>query len=202
MFFYDVTSSQVANLNRTAVVLIPFGAVEQHSLHLPLGTDSIIGEAIARRLKQELSRQILVLPFTWLGSSRHHMGFPGSVTAEIETLIDVGVELGSSVAAHGFRNFILLNSHGGDINKVAVIAEKLRYRPNPVLKVVAVTYWHLIAKEIRDIRETPLGGMGHAGELETSAMLAVSPEHVRQDMMGADGQEKFSQFEGSDMFSP
>ena len=202
MFLYDLTWQQVSNLDRSTVVLIPFGAVEQHSLHLPLGTDSIIGEAIARRLEREFPEQVLVLPITWLGCSRHHMDFPGSLTAEIETFIGVGEQLVSSMADHGFRNFILLNSHGGNINKVALMAEKLRYRPGPVLKVAAVTYWHLIGKEIQDIRETPLGGMGHACELETSIMLAVMPELVRQDLMEADGPENRSQFEGSDMFAP
>ena len=201
MILYDLTWQQVANLDHSMVVLIPFGSVEQHSLHLPFGTDSIIGEAIARRLEQQMPGHVLVLPITWLGCSRHHMGFPGSLTAETETFISVGEQLVSSMAAHGFRNFILLNSHGGNTNQVALMAENLRYRPGPALKVVAVTYWHLISKEIQDIRETPLGGMGHAGELETSVMLAVKPDLVRQDLMEADGPEKRSQFEGSDLFA-
>jgi len=202
MYLYELTSQQVSNLDRSTVVVIPFGAVEQHSLHLPLGTDSIIGEAIARRLEAELPEQVLVLPISWLGCSRHHMDFPGSLTAEIETFIGVGEQLVTSMAEHGFKNFILLNSHGGNINKVTLMAEKLRYRPGPLLKVVAVTYWHLIGEEIQGIRETPPGGMGHAGELETSVMLAVRPELVRQDLMEADGPQKRSQFEGSDMFAP
>jgi creatinine amidohydrolase len=200
MLLYDLTSPQVSELDRSTVVVIPFGSVEQHSLHLPLGTDSIIGEAIAHRLEQELREQILLLPMTWLGCSRHHMDFVGSLTAEIETFIDVGEQLVSSMSEHGFRNFILLNSHGGNTNKVSLMAEKLRYKLGPAVKVVAVTYWHLISEEIQAIRETPIGGMGHSGELETSVMLVVRPELVRKDLIDPDGLESASKFEGRDLF--
>ena len=200
MLLYDLTSPQVSELDRSTVVVIPFGSVEQHSLHLPLGTDSIIGEAIAHRLEQELPEQVLLLPMTWLGCSRHHMDFAGSLTAEIETFIDVGEQLVSSMAEHGFRNFILLNSHGGNTNKVSLMAEKLRYKLGPAVKVVAVTYWHLISEEIQTIRETPIGGMGHSGELETSVMLVVRPELVRKDLIDPDGLESASKFEGRDLF--
>jgi creatinine amidohydrolase len=202
MILYNLTSPQVSDLDRSTVVVIPFGSVEQHSLHLPLGTDSIIGEAVAHRLEQELPEQVLVLPMTWLGCSRHHMDFAGSLTAEIDTFIEVGEQLVSSMAEHGFRNFILLNSHGGNTNKVSLMAEKLRYRLGPALKVVAVTYWHLISEEIQAIRETPIGGMGHSGELETSVMLVARPELVRKELIDPDGPEKPSKFEGSDLFAP
>ena len=201
MFLYELIWQQGANLDRSRVVLIPFGSVEQHSLHLPLGTDSIIGEAIARRLEQELPEQVLLLPFTWLGCSRHHMDFAGSLTAEIDTFIEVGEQLVSSMSEHGFRIFILLNSHGGNTNKVSLMAEKLRYKLGPTVKVVAVTYWHLISEEIKSIRETPIGGMGHSGELETSVMLVVRPELVRNDLIDADGPEEPSKFEGRDLFA-
>ncbi|HXH48125.1 MAG TPA: creatininase family protein [Terriglobia bacterium] len=201
MLLYDLTSPQVSELDRSTIVVIPFGSVEQHSLHLPLGTDSIIGEAIARRLEQALPDQVLLLPTTWLGCSRHHMDFARSLTAEIETFIDVGEQLVTSMAEHGFRNFILLNSHGGNTNKVSLMAEKLRYKLGPTVKVVAVTYWQLIGEEIQAIRETPIGGMGHSGELETSVMLVVRPELVRKDLIDPDGPENPSKFEGRDLFA-
>lgn len=202
MILYNLTWEEVARLDRQMVVLAPFGAVEQHSLHLPLGTDSIIGEALARRLEAKLPDQILVLPLTWLGCSRHHMDFAGSLTAEIDTFIETGEQIVSSMAAHGFGKFILLNSHGGNEAKISIMAEKLRYRPGPPLKVVGVTYWNLIGEEIRGIRQSARGGMGHSCELETSLMLATQPELVRRERMEADGPTKLSPFEGSDMFAP
>jgi creatinine amidohydrolase len=202
MLLYGMTWDEVAKLDRQAVVVAPFGAVEQHSFHLPMGTDSILIEAIAKRLEQRIPERVCVLPVTWLGCSRHHMDFAGSLTAEVETFIEVGEQLVGSMSEHGFRNFILLNGHGGNVNKISLMAEKLSYRPGPKLKVVGITYWHLISREIQDIRETPLGGMGHACELETSLMLAAHPELVRLGRMEADGQFGDSVFERKDMFSP
>ena len=200
MILYHLTSEEVGRQNRDIIVIVPFGSVEQHSLHLPLGTDSLIGETIARRLEKRMPDQVLVLPMIWLGCSRHHMDFAGSLTAEIETFMATGEQVVTCMAEHGFRNFLLLNSHGGNTTKVSLMAEKLRYRLGPKVKVVGVTYWHLIAEEIRAIRETPLGGMGHAGELETSIVLAVQPDMVRRERMEADGPAKSSQFEARDMF--
>jgi creatinine amidohydrolase len=96
---------------------------------------------------------------------------------------------------------MLLNSHGGNTNKVSLMAEKLRYKLGPATKVVAVTYWHLIAEEIQSIRETPIGGMGHSGELETSVMLVARPELVQKDLIDPDGPENPSKFEGRDLFA-
>lgn len=202
MLLYNLTWEEVSHLDRNMVVVAPFGAVEQHSYHLPLGTDSIITEAIARRLERQMPERVLVLPIVWLGCSRHHMDFPGSLTAEIDTFIAVGEQLVGSMAAHGFRNFILLNGHGGNVSKISLMAEKLRYRPGALLKVVGVTYWDLIGQEIKSIRETPLGGMGHACELETSLIFATRPELVRRERMEPDGPKQVSEFEEKDMFAP
>jgi creatinine amidohydrolase len=197
---FSMTWEEIAQIDREAIVVIPFGAVEQHSHHLPVGTDTMIVEGIAQRLERELPRMVLLLPTIYLGCSRHHMAFAGSLTAEIETFMDVGVQLAESMAHHGFKNILLLNGHGGNTNKIAIIAEKLRYRQGPPLNAVGVTYWHLIRDEIREIRETPIGGMGHACELETSILLALSPASVRIDRMEAGGLNRGTQFAGADMF--
>ncbi len=202
MQLYEMTWEEVAKLDRSMVVVVPIGAVEQHSHHLPLGTDTILAEAIALRLGHEIPDRVLITPAVWLGCSRHHMDFPGSLTAEIDTFIATGEQVVSSMAHHGFRNFILLNGHGGNISKIAIMTEKLRYLPGAQLKVVGISYWHLIAEEIKTIRETPLGGMGHACELETSLMLATKPELVRRERMEADGLRSASEFAEKDMFSP
>lgn len=202
MLLYGMTWEEVAKLDLHMVVVAPFGAVEQHSLHLPLGTDSILIEAIALRLEQRMPERVCVLPVTWLGCSRHHMDFAGSLTAEVDTFLEVGEQLVGSMTEHGFRNFILLNGHGGNVNKISIMVEKLSYRHGPQLKVVGVTYWHLISQEIQGIRETLVGGMGHACELETSLMLAARPELVRLSRMEADGCRGESMFERKDMFAP
>jgi creatinine amidohydrolase len=202
MLLYEMTWEEIARLDREMVVLVPFGAIEQHSLHLPMGTDSILIEAIALRLEKQIPERVCVLPVTWLGCSRHHMDFSGSLTATADTFIKVGEHIVRSMAEHGFRKFILLNGHGGNVNKISLITENLSYEAAARLKVVGVTYWHLITQEIKAIRETGLGGMGHACELETSLMLACHPELVRLSRMRADGNFCDSEFDRKDMFAP
>jgi creatinine amidohydrolase len=202
MLLYGMTWEEVARLDRKMVVIVPFGAVEQHSLHLPMGTDSILIEAVAHRLEKQIPERVCVLPVTWLGCSRHHMDFAGSLTARGDTFLDVGEQIVRSMAEHGFRRFILLNGHGGNVNRISLMAENLSYQPGAKLKVVGITYWHLITQEIKAIRETGHGGMGHACELETSLMLACHPQLVRLSRMEADGHFCDSEFERKDMFAP
>lgn len=201
MLLFNLTWEETSQLDREMIVVVPLGSVEQHSHHLPLGTDSILVEEIAQRLEKRIPARVLLTPTVWLGCSKHHMDFSGSLTAETATFLRVGEEVVESLAQHGFRKFILLNGHGGNTSKIAVMVESLRYRPGPILKVVGVTYWHLIREEIKSIRETPLGGMGHSCELETSMMLACRPELVRRDRIEADGPSHRSEFEEMDMFA-
>jgi creatinine amidohydrolase len=202
MLLNRMTWEEVARTDREIVAIVPFGALEQHSFHLPMGTDSILIDAVARRLEKQIPDQVCVLPVTWLGCSRHHMDFAGSLTATVDTFLAVGEEIVSSMAEHGFRRFILLNGHGGNVNKISLMAENLSYQHGAKLKVIGITYWHLITEEIKAIRETPLGGMGHACELETSLLLASHPELVRLGRMEADGHFCDSEFDRKDMFAP
>ena len=70
----EMTWQEVNSLDRATVVLVPFGAMEQHGAHLPLETDALIGESISRRLDESCEGRLLVLPTQWLGLSTHHMG--------------------------------------------------------------------------------------------------------------------------------
>lgn len=197
-----MTWDEASQLDRNLVVVVPFGATEQHSYHLPLGTDAFIIEGIARELDKQIGQKICILPTTFLGCSRHHMDFAGSLTAHVDTFIKVGEQLVDSMAQHGFTKFMLLNGHGGNIDKLSIICENLTYRPNQHLTVIGVTYWHLIREEIRDIRETASGGMGHACELETSLMLLLNANLVHKERMEAGALNRGTRFLSGDMFDP
>jgi creatinine amidohydrolase len=198
MYLSELTSQQVAELDRSTVVLAPFGSLEQHSYHLPLITDSLIGEEIARRLDAQFNNQLLRLPIQWLGYSPHHMMFTGSLTTTIDTFITMVVETLDSIATHGFQKVLMLNSHGGNIAPLEVALQKIQYK-HPDKRFVCATYWKVAPKEIAEIRETDMGGMGHACELETSILLAIRPDLVRKDKMEKDGIVPQSQFLFKDM---
>src|SRR5665213_1137336 len=87
MFLPEMTWQLVNELDRSTVVVVPFGAMEQHGAHLPLETDSLIGQEIARRLDEKCGGRLLVLPCQWLGLSTHHMSFAGTLSASVDTYL-------------------------------------------------------------------------------------------------------------------
>ena len=99
-------------LTRTDMVIIPVGALEQHSLQLPIGTDFLNGLERAKLVAQQTD--VLVAPILMPGNSPYHMGFAGTITLPAETIQKVYFEAAQSLMKHGFRRFLLLNSHGGN----------------------------------------------------------------------------------------
>jgi creatinine amidohydrolase len=108
------------------------------------------------------------------------------------------VETIGSIAKAGFRRFLLLNAHGGNRAILDVAANELKFR-FPEASFVLATYWNIARSELQSLRESAAGGMGHACELETSILLAVSPEHVRIDQARPDGAWPCSEFFANDM---
>lgn len=198
MQLQEMTWQEIDALDRATVVVAQFGAVEQHGPHLPLETDALIGREIARRLDRQCNGRLLVLPTQWLGLSTHHMSFPGSITASPETYLAMASEILGSIVHAGFRKILMLNSHGGNVSILDVVLTKCRTL-YPDAHIVSTTYWNAAANEIRALRESAPGGMGHACELETSLVLATRPELVRKELAQAGGQWPCSEFFAKDM---
>lgn len=149
-------------------LLVPVGSCEQHGPHLPLDTDTRIAVAVARGVAERFPA-VAVAPAVAYGASGEHQGFPGTLSIGTEALTGLLVELGRSAFPGGdrvpFRRLVLVNGHGGNhaaaSQAVAVLAAEGR----------AVDAWF----------PTVDGGDAHAGRTETSLLLAVAPEHVRDD---------------------
>jgi creatinine amidohydrolase len=186
MFLSKMTWQEVNKLDQSTVVVIPFGAIEQHGLHLPLETDALIAQELARRLDEECGGDLLVAPTQWLGLSTHHMSFAGTITASVDTYLALASEILGSLAAAGFQKMLVLNAHGGNGSALDVVLTKCRLQ-FPGTRIVLVTYWNVAAQQLSELRETPIGGMGHACELETSLLLAIEPTLVRTDRLQPDG---------------
>lgn len=198
MVLSEMTWKQVNELDRSTVVLVPFGAMEQHGLHMPLETDSLIATELARRVDEACGRGLLVAPTQWLGLSTHHMSFSGTISASVETYLALTTEILSSIAQAGFKKILVLNAHGGNVSALDVVLTKCRLM-HPETRIVLVTYWNAAAQEIAEIRESLPGGMGHACELETSLVLLAKPHAVRTGLMEPDGRWSQSEFLGKDM---
>ena len=85
MILAEMTSPDVAALPKDIVAVMPVASTEQHSLHLPVFTDSLIIGEVTRRLEAAVPEEVLLLPVLWLGYSQHHMRYPGTLSASSET---------------------------------------------------------------------------------------------------------------------
>lgn len=199
MFLEKMKWSEVAELPREEMIVVcGISAMEQHSLHLPMGTDFFIGSELVRRLEAELPSKLVCLPVIWFGSSSHHMDFAGTVSVSSHNMVMLLGDIARSVHAHGFRKLLLLNSHGGNRGVLARCVQELG-EEIPDLGIAGATYWEVAKSEISAIRETPFGGLGHACELETSIMLRI--DHALVDMSKAkpDGLASQSRFTQGEM---
>lgn len=176
----DLTWPDVAALPRSTPVVFPIAAMEQHGRHLPIATDSLLTAEIARRAEAALGTRILFAPLVWLGNSHHHMDFPGTLSAEPRTYVDLLCGLLENYLAHGFTRLVLLNGHGGnDVpGRQAVFEVRQRHRDRHDLLLLLLTYWKAGegAASHPGLKQT---AMGHACEWETSMVLRLAPHLVK-----------------------
>ena len=180
MIWDQLTSPEIDALNRSIPVILPVAAIEQHGAHLPLATDRMIGEYFCHQLHMDIPDNVLILPAMGVGCSEHHLDFRGSLTLQHDTFLQQAEDILGSVAHHGFKNLIIFNSHGGNSGIAQVIVEHFGYR-HPECRVVLATWWKITGEALFELNETGAGGVGHAGEFETSLMMTIAPELVHHD---------------------
>jgi creatinine amidohydrolase len=167
-----------------AVVVLPIAATEQHGPHLPVMTDTRLGQEIAHRAARKAypTRPTVVTPVVWCGLSEHHMPFGGTLILSHDTFRRVIRDLIVALTRHGFRHMLISNSHGGNIIAMQQIADELAGQVPAT--IVATTYVTEAAEAIAALLEDQ-PGIQHACEGETSMMLACEPELVDQVNLGA-----------------
>ncbi|HVL39316.1 MAG TPA: creatininase family protein [Fimbriimonadaceae bacterium] len=183
-----LTWQDVELLDRSLVVLIPTGSLEQHGPHLPLFTDSLIGTAVAEAVEREIPDRVLLTPTLWLGASGHHLAFPGSLSNSFEAYISAIESIVECLIPHGFTKFYILNAHGGNTEPNGVAMRKLKAR-HQSLTFGHSGYFAFVETEVANVMEGPLKGIKHACEAEASLMLHLHPELVRKDKLRDDGLE-------------
>ena len=196
-----MTSPQVAKAIEDGfrTVLLAVGSTEQHGPHLPLGTDSLIGDTLMERIAKRLGKT-LVAPTIRVGVSEHHMTFCGSMTLREEVLEEVIVDYCRSLARHGFQTIIVIPTHGGNKKTVGRAGERLK-REAISARVIAhpddTAFVAAMVEVGQKYDRTPGEVGGHAGHLETSMILADFPELVDMERavrgkvdMGYDAEEQ------------
>jgi creatinine amidohydrolase len=166
-----------------ATVILPLGATEQHGPHLPLGTDTVRAAALAERLAAGLP-DALVAPALPVGCSDEHQGFPGLIGLDHETLAAVIVDCARRLAGWGVRRLVLLSAHGGNRSALDLAAGRMAAEL-PGLRVVVLGGSAVLSEALLAVAAAdgiPADAVGlHAGEGETSEMLALRPDLVRRD---------------------
>jgi len=178
----DMTWEEVRDLDRGgAVVLLPVGAMEAHGPHLPLATDVIIAEAMARRCAEILSLDggtVLTLPSVWATHAGFAEAFPGTVSVKGATVTALIRETAASLAAQGFGVLGVANAHldPGHLASLRAVADD----PPGRMRIAFVDLTRrAVAQRLTEEFRT---GACHAGRFEGSVVLAEAPELFRADV--------------------
>lgn len=165
------------------VILIPVGHTEQHAFHLPMSTDTLIIDAISSGVAGAAPDRAYSLPVMPYGVSTHRQAFAGTLNCGGRAFEDFWVAVIDQLCGRGFDRFYFVNGHGGNhsflVNIVKFSGERHR-------RAFCATAWLYLSSEtgiqaLESIRQSQIGGMGHAGELETSLILHLCPDLVHME---------------------
>ena len=177
----DLKTTDFAALDpASTVAVLPVAATEQHGPHLPLGVDTVLADGILREALGHLPPEasVLVLPTQAVGLSPEHTAFAGTLSLSPATLIALWTEIGAGVARAGVKKLVLFNAHGGHVAPMDIVARELRARHG--LIVYSSSWYNLPLGEVVTSlfpQEEHRFGV-HAGDIETSLMLALQPQRV------------------------
>ncbi|WP_325176598.1 creatininase family protein [Paenibacillus alkalitolerans] len=181
-FFPRLSKLEVQQIAKDdALIVLPVGAVEQHGPHLPVYTDTLIGEALLTQAFELLpdDANIWLLPPLSYGKSTEHLGHPGTISLSADTLMKVLSDIGSSLKLSGFRKLLLFNTHGGNTDLLNMMAREIRIACG--LDVFRLDAGALgIGDSLIDDIERKAGI--HAGEVETSLVMAIQRSWVHDEL--------------------
>lgn len=181
--WHDLATTDFAGIDaERTIALLPVAAIEQHGPHLPLATDTLIVEGVVRRALAlaPADAAVLGLPALAIGDSLEHTAFPGTLSAGLDALLGLWLDVGRSVARAGVRKLAIVNSHGGQRAHVDLAAVRLRAECG--MLVARVNVFALGTPPGLFAADELAHGI-HGGEVETSLVLHLRPELVRRDAL-------------------
>jgi creatinine amidohydrolase len=174
----DLSAPDFAALDpERTIAVLPTAAVEQHGPHLPVGTDTLIGEGMLETLRRTCPDDLhpLILPVQAVGKSNEHLFAAGTLTLTAQTALNAWTEIGLSVARAGLRKLVIVNSHGGNLDLVSILSRELRVRAGMLaVRCQWGSFGH--PEGMYPPEELALGI--HGGDVETSLMLHFRPDTV------------------------
>lgn len=186
-----------------AVAVVPTGSLEQHGPHLPVGTDSLLAEAVVREgvdIAVEDGTPAVAFPAIWTGFSPHHVPLGATVSLSKETLVALLDDVCSSLLEMGFDRVLLVNGHGGNRPAVSLVAGDLGTRQHEA-DVAEINYSALARDRFEELRTGETGSAYHAGEFETSLMLHLYAEYVDAESASDDPVTPDTEYSPKGMFA-
>lgn len=212
-FIANITWDVYAEAAKEGILILPIGATEQHSFHLPLSVDNVISENFATRLAEELDAHIAP-SFSYGYKSNPTSGggplFPGTIDLTGNTLVMMVKDLLREFLKDGWKKIIVLNSHYENqafLTEAAdlVIGDQQEEFP----KVIIASWWDNISEEVmpKIFDERPFRGwdLEHAAITETALMMYFAPELVKMDKLtdeGIDNVPRYSRYPVSKTLIP
>lgn len=174
MRYEEQTWPAIQSLDKNIPVVIPLGSLEQHGHHLPLLTDTLQVDAIARAAEVRMPANLLLLPTLWLGSSNHHIDFPGTLSVSGELYSRMIRSIARSILNAGFTKLLFFNGHGGNtVPASQALGDYCNEDDLADSAYLLLGSWWVIARD--SLAPAKLGisqaGVNHACEYETSLML-------------------------------
>jgi creatinine amidohydrolase len=175
MYLKNMTMSQFNNVKEELKgVIIPIGSTEAHGPHCPYGTDFLIPEELTNRLAKDRN-DVLIAPTINYGASWNLGFFPGTINISSETLTRYIVEVGNGFLKWSIDNIVIMNGHGGNSPAIRIASQHLA---DAGAKVLVIDWWIDYQKDILKI----CSSKGHAGEDETSVVLAIDETLVDMEL--------------------
>jgi creatinine amidohydrolase len=180
----DFARAQANGTLAQTIAVLPVAATEQHGPHLPLSVDTNLVDGVIAASLPHIAADVpvLFLPTQAVGLSPEHAAFPGTLTLKAETTIRLWTEIAECVAVTGVNKLVILNSHGGQVGMLDIVARDLRARLG--MLVYSVNWFSLpltgpAGEDVNALFSTQEHRFGiHAGDIETSMMLALKPDLV------------------------
>ncbi|MEM9223264.1 MAG: creatininase family protein [Pseudomonadota bacterium] len=178
-FWADMTALDFSTDTDGWIAVLPTAAIEQHGPHLPLGTDTIIGEGMVNTAAKMLPADVPAsfLPIQSVGKSNEHIAYRGTLTLSWETAIKAWLEIATSVARSGVRRMVFVNSHGGNTAMLDVVTRELRVRFD--MLAVHTAWFRFGDNDLLTPEERDLGI--HGGTMETALIQHFRPDLVRPE---------------------
>jgi creatinine amidohydrolase len=174
-----VTGNQYNN-GKVDKVVIGVGAFETHGYHMPFGTDALISNILAEKLAERVEG-LMVLPPINYGLSEHYNHLPFTISLKPDTIVNVIKDVLLEVVRNGIKRILIINGHDGNIAPIELAARAVKVE-HPDVTIASLNDWWVAAgKMVPEDFFDKWGGLGHAGEGETSMGLALFEDLIEME---------------------